>query len=36
MIFFNDFNNEKGDSMGASTSDKNGMDGDLHYLRRDK
>lgn len=26
MIFFNDFNNEKGESMGGSTFDKNGME----------
>lgn len=33
---FNGFSNEKGESVGGSTSHKNGMNGDLRYLRKDK
>ena len=33
---FNGFSNEKGESVGGSTSHKNGMNGDLRYLRTDK
>lgn len=33
---FNGFSNEKGESVGGSKSHKNGMNGDLRYLRTDK
>lgn len=33
---FNGFSNEKGESVGGSQSHKNGMNGDLRYLRTDK
>ena len=33
---FNGFSNEKGQSIGGSKSHKNGMHGDLRYLRKDK
>lgn len=33
---FNGFSNEKGESIGGSHSHKNGMNGDLRYLRTDK
>lgn len=33
---FNGFSNEKGESVGGSKSHKNGMNGDLRYLRKDK
>lgn len=33
---FNRFSNEKGQSIGGSKSHKNGMHGDLRYLRKDK
>jgi hypothetical protein len=33
---FNGFSNEKGESIGGSTSHMNGMNGDLRYLRTDK
>ncbi|MBC7388138.1 MAG: hypothetical protein H7329_02910 [Opitutaceae bacterium] len=33
---FNGFSNEKGESVGGSTSHKNGYNGDLRFLRKDK
>ena len=36
MIFFNDFSIEKGESFEGIMSHKNGMNGDLLYLIRDK
>lgn len=33
---FNGFSNEKGESIGGSRSHKNGVNGDLRYLRKDK
>jgi len=33
---FNGFSNDKGESVGGSKSHKNGMNGDLRYLRTDK
>lgn len=33
---FNGFSNEKGETIGGSHSHKNGMNGDLRYLRTDK
>ncbi|SMO83080.1 Predicted chitinase [Chryseobacterium rhizoplanae] len=33
---FNGFSNERGESIGGSKSHKNGMNGDLRYLRKDK
>ncbi|MEI7488815.1 MAG: glycoside hydrolase family 19 protein, partial [Chryseobacterium sp.] len=33
---FNGFSNEKGESVGGSKSHKNGMNGDIRYLRTDK
>lgn len=35
-LTFNGFSNEKGESVGGSKSHKNGMNGDLRYLRKDK
>ncbi|AZI33143.1 hypothetical protein [Kaistella carnis] len=36
MTFFNDFSIEKGESFEGIMSHKNGMNGDLRYLRKDK
>lgn len=33
---FNGFSNEKGESVGGSKSHKNGMNGDIRYLRKNK
>lgn len=33
---FNGFSNEKGESIGGSSSHKNGYNGDLRYLRKDR
>ena len=35
-LTFNGFSNERGESVGGSKSHKNGMNGDLRYLRKDK